>query len=162
MPEITAGSMPRPFQHPAPAALIPVWVIERPDTISACRAQRSTDRQKSFFDYREAPLIPESSGCPITENAYDALRSSARRSKYDRSRVLHGRAAGHDQGRNRGASRASGQQAMMLSSEFLALQHGLMSLIREESLKAMGGEISDIALRGLSIDLSDMSLRAKN
>jgi Gamma-butyrobetaine hydroxylase-like, N-terminal len=33
-----------------------------------------------------------------------------------------------------------------------------MSLIREESLKAMGGEISDGALQGLSIDLRGRSL----
>jgi NitT/TauT family transport system ATP-binding protein len=50
------------------------------------------------------------------------------------------------------------QQAMMMSSEFLALRRGLMSLIREESLKAMGGEISDLALQGLSIDLHGQSL----
>jgi NitT/TauT family transport system ATP-binding protein len=50
------------------------------------------------------------------------------------------------------------QQAMMMSSEFLALRRGLMSLIREESLKAMGGEISDGALQGLSIDLHGQSL----
>jgi NitT/TauT family transport system ATP-binding protein len=50
------------------------------------------------------------------------------------------------------------QQAMMLSSEFLALRRGLMSLIREESLKAMGGEISAVALQGLSIDLHGQSL----
>ena len=40
------------------------------------------------------------------------------------------------------------QQSMMMSSEFLALKRGLMSLIREESLKAMGGEISDQGLKG--------------
>ena len=50
------------------------------------------------------------------------------------------------------------QPAMMMSSEFLALRRGLMSLIREESLKAMGGEISDGALEGLSIDLHGQSL----
>ena len=50
------------------------------------------------------------------------------------------------------------QQAMMMSSEFLALRRGLMSLIREESLKAMGGEISDGALQGLSIDLHGQSI----
>jgi NitT/TauT family transport system ATP-binding protein len=50
------------------------------------------------------------------------------------------------------------QQPMMMSSEFLQLRRGLMSLIREESLKAMGGEISDIALQGLSIDLQGQSL----
>ena len=37
---------------------------------------------------------------------------------------------------------------MMMSSEFLALRRGLMSLIREESLKAMGGEISEQGLKG--------------
>jgi NitT/TauT family transport system ATP-binding protein len=50
------------------------------------------------------------------------------------------------------------QPSMMMSSEFLALRRGLMSLIREESLKAMGGEISDGALQGLSIDLHGQSL----
>ena len=50
------------------------------------------------------------------------------------------------------------QQAMMMSSEFLALRRGLMSLIREESLKAMGGEVDDVALQGLSIDLHGQTL----
>jgi NitT/TauT family transport system ATP-binding protein len=48
--------------------------------------------------------------------------------------------------------------SMMMSSEFLALRRGLMSLIREESLKAMGGEINALALQGLSIDLHGQSL----
>jgi NitT/TauT family transport system ATP-binding protein len=50
------------------------------------------------------------------------------------------------------------QQAMMMSSEFLGLRRGLMSLIREESLKAMGGEVDDLALQGLSIDLHGQTL----
>jgi NitT/TauT family transport system ATP-binding protein len=50
------------------------------------------------------------------------------------------------------------QQAMMMSSEFLALRRGLMSLIREESLKAMGGEISDLGIQGLNIELHGHSL----
>jgi len=50
------------------------------------------------------------------------------------------------------------QPSMMMSSEFLALRRGLMSLIREESLKAMGGEVNDIALQGLDIDLHGQSL----
>jgi NitT/TauT family transport system ATP-binding protein len=50
------------------------------------------------------------------------------------------------------------QQAMMMSSEFLGLRRGLMSLIREESIKAMGGELNDLALDGLSIDLHGQSL----
>ena len=50
------------------------------------------------------------------------------------------------------------QQSMMMSSEFLALRRGLMSLIREESIKAMGGEINDLAMQGLSIDLQGQSL----
>ncbi|OQW59393.1 MAG: sulfonate ABC transporter ATP-binding protein [Proteobacteria bacterium SG_bin9] len=50
------------------------------------------------------------------------------------------------------------QQSMMMSSEFLALRRGLMSLIREESIKAMGGEINDLAMQGLSIDLHGQSL----
>ena len=50
------------------------------------------------------------------------------------------------------------QQSMMMSSEFLALRRGLMSLIREESLKAIGGELNDVALQGLNIDLHGQSL----
>ncbi|RTL52592.1 MAG: ABC transporter ATP-binding protein [Bradyrhizobiaceae bacterium] len=50
------------------------------------------------------------------------------------------------------------QQSMMMSSEFLALRRGLMSLIREESLKAMGGEINDLAMNGLNIELQGHSL----
>jgi NitT/TauT family transport system ATP-binding protein len=50
------------------------------------------------------------------------------------------------------------QQSMMMTSEFLALRRGLMSLIREESLKAMGGEISDLGMQGLNIDLHGQSL----
>ena len=50
------------------------------------------------------------------------------------------------------------QQSMMMSSEFLALRRGLMSLIREESLKAMGGEINDLGMQGLNIDLHGHSL----
>jgi NitT/TauT family transport system ATP-binding protein len=50
------------------------------------------------------------------------------------------------------------QPAMMMSSEFLALKRGLMSLIREESLKAMGGEISSLSLQGLNINLDGQSL----
>jgi NitT/TauT family transport system ATP-binding protein len=45
-----------------------------------------------------------------------------------------------------------------MSSEFLALRRGLMSLIREESLKAMGGDVNDDALQGLNIDLHGQSL----
>jgi NitT/TauT family transport system ATP-binding protein len=47
---------------------------------------------------------------------------------------------------------------MMMSSEFLGLRRGLMSLIREESLKAMGGEITDLGMQGLSIELNGQSL----
>jgi NitT/TauT family transport system ATP-binding protein len=50
------------------------------------------------------------------------------------------------------------QQTMMMSSEFLGLRRGLMSLIREESIKAMGGEVTDLALDGLSIDLHGQTL----
>jgi len=49
------------------------------------------------------------------------------------------------------------QQSMMMSSEFLGLRRGLMSLIREESLKAMGGEVSDLAMEGLNIDMHGQS-----
>jgi NitT/TauT family transport system ATP-binding protein len=47
---------------------------------------------------------------------------------------------------------------MMMSSEFLALRRGLMSLIREESIKAMGGEITDQGMQGLNIELNGHSL----
>jgi NitT/TauT family transport system ATP-binding protein len=50
------------------------------------------------------------------------------------------------------------REAMMMSSEFLGLRRGLMSLIREESIKAMGGEVTDLAMDGLSIDLHGQSL----
>jgi len=33
-----------------------------------------------------------------------------------------------------------------------------MSLIREDSIKAIGGELNDLALDGLSIDVSGQSL----
>jgi sulfonate transport system ATP-binding protein len=36
---------------------------------------------------------------------------------------------------------------MMMSSEFSGPRRGLMSLIREESLQAMGGEISDLGMQ---------------
>jgi NitT/TauT family transport system ATP-binding protein len=50
------------------------------------------------------------------------------------------------------------QPSMMMSSEFLALRRGFMGLIREESLKAIGGELNDVALQGLGIDLHGQSL----
>src|SRR6201998_2671396 len=50
------------------------------------------------------------------------------------------------------------QQSMMMSSEFLALRRGLMSLIREKSLKATGGEINCLAMPGLSSALHGYSL----
>ncbi len=50
------------------------------------------------------------------------------------------------------------RQSMMMSSEFLALRRGLMSLIREESIKAMGGEISALSMQGLNIELHGQSL----
>ncbi len=48
--------------------------------------------------------------------------------------------------------------SVIVSSEFLALRRGLMSLIREESLKAMGGEINDDALAGLCTNLNGLDL----
>ena len=45
-----------------------------------------------------------------------------------------------------------------MSSDFLALRGGLMSLIREESLKAMGGEINEEALKGLCVNLNGHDL----
>jgi sulfonate transport system ATP-binding protein len=47
---------------------------------------------------------------------------------------------------------------MMMPSEFLALRRGLMSLLREESLKAIGGEVDDITLQDLGIDLHGQTL----
>lgn len=46
----------------------------------------------------------------------------------------------------------------MMSTEFLALRRGLMSLIREESLKAMGSEANALALQGLNINMGNDSL----
>ena len=48
--------------------------------------------------------------------------------------------------------------AVMLSSEFLTYRREMMTLIREESLKAMGGEISADALKGFCIDLDKRNL----
>lgn len=50
--------------------------------------------------------------------------------------------------------------AMTLSSEFLGLRRGLMALIREESIRAMGGEVSADAMKGLAIDLEGQDLAA--
>ena len=50
------------------------------------------------------------------------------------------------------------QAAVTMSSEFLALRRGLMALIREESLKAMGGEVSADALQGLAINLEGQNV----
>jgi NitT/TauT family transport system ATP-binding protein len=50
------------------------------------------------------------------------------------------------------------EPSMMLSSEFLGLRRGLMSLIREESIRAMGGEVSFDALKGLAINLEGQDL----
>lgn len=47
---------------------------------------------------------------------------------------------------------------MMMSSEFLALRRGLMSLICEENIKTMGGEITDLGMQGLNIELQRHSL----
>ncbi|MEE7456048.1 sulfonate ABC transporter ATP-binding protein [Methylorubrum populi] len=50
------------------------------------------------------------------------------------------------------------EPSMTLSSEFLGLRRGLMSLIREESIRAMGGEVSFDALKGLAINLEGQDL----
>ncbi len=47
---------------------------------------------------------------------------------------------------------------VMLSADFLALRGELAALIREESLKAMGGELNEDALKGLAINLHGQSL----
>ncbi|WP_341988773.1 ABC transporter ATP-binding protein [Azorhizobium sp. AG788] len=47
---------------------------------------------------------------------------------------------------------------VMLSAEFLALRGELAALIREESLKAMGGELNEDALKGLAINLHGQTL----
>jgi len=50
------------------------------------------------------------------------------------------------------------EPSVIMSSEFLALRRGLMSLIREESLKAMGGEINADALKGLATNFDNNDL----
>lgn len=50
------------------------------------------------------------------------------------------------------------EPSMTLSSEFLGLRRGLMSLIREESIRAMGGEVSLDSLKGLAINLEGQDL----
>ncbi|WP_027173238.1 ABC transporter ATP-binding protein [Methylobacterium sp. 10] len=52
------------------------------------------------------------------------------------------------------------EPSMTLSSEFLGLRRGLMSLIREESIRAMGGEVSLDSLKGLAINLEGQDLSA--
>jgi DNA-binding HxlR family transcriptional regulator len=69
------------------------------------------------------------------------------------SGLLHDRAAGSIKAEFAIPLERPRQQSMMMSSEFLALRRGLMSLIREESIKAMGGEISDLGMQGLNIEL---------
>ncbi|MFD1705087.1 ABC transporter ATP-binding protein [Methylopila henanensis] len=50
------------------------------------------------------------------------------------------------------------EPALIMSSEFLALRRGLMSLIREESLKAMGGEINEDAMKGLAANFEGQDI----
>jgi NitT/TauT family transport system ATP-binding protein len=47
---------------------------------------------------------------------------------------------------------------MVTSKEFLDLRVRLIGLIREESLKAMGGELNEAALRGFGIDIGPQGL----
>jgi NitT/TauT family transport system ATP-binding protein len=47
---------------------------------------------------------------------------------------------------------------MMASTEFIQLRQTLLMLIREESLKAMGGEVSDEAMEGLAANLQGADL----
>ncbi|MFG1299352.1 ABC transporter ATP-binding protein [Xanthobacter sp. V3C-3] len=48
--------------------------------------------------------------------------------------------------------------ALQLSPEFVQLRADLGALIREESLKAMGGELNEDALKGLAVNLNGASL----
>lgn len=48
--------------------------------------------------------------------------------------------------------------ALQLSPEFVQLRAELGALIREESLKAMGGELNEDALKGLAVNLNGASL----
>ena len=50
------------------------------------------------------------------------------------------------------------EASVTLSSEFLGLRRGLMSLIRDESLKAMGGEVNADALQGFCVNLNGRDL----
>jgi len=52
----------------------------------------------------------------------------------------------------------SRQHLTMMSSKFLRWRRGLTSLIPGESIKAMGGEVGDLALDGLGIGISGQSL----
>ncbi|MCL8381277.1 MULTISPECIES: ABC transporter ATP-binding protein [Xanthobacter] len=48
--------------------------------------------------------------------------------------------------------------ALQLSPEFVQLRADLGALIREESLKAMGGELNEDALKGLAVNLNGANL----
>ncbi|MFG1362532.1 ABC transporter ATP-binding protein [Xanthobacter versatilis] len=48
--------------------------------------------------------------------------------------------------------------ALQLSPEFIRLRADLGALIREESLKAMGGELNEDALKGLAVNLNGSNL----
>ncbi len=48
--------------------------------------------------------------------------------------------------------------ALQLTPEFVQLRADLGALIREESLKAMGGELNEDALKGLAVNLNGASL----
>jgi hypothetical protein len=71
---------------------------------------------------------------------------------------LHDRAAGDDQGRDRDPL---GTGAAAIHDDVVGIPRVAsrpMSLIREESLKAIGGEVNDIALQGLDIELHGRTL----
>jgi len=50
--------------------------------------------------------------------------------------------------------------AMMSSAAFLALREQLHALIREESVKAMGGELTEAGLNGLGVDVGPKGMGA--
>ncbi len=68
------------------------------------------------------------------------------------------RAPRQHQGRDRRAAAAPPPTRRHPVIGIPRLRRGLMSLIREESIRAMGGEVSDEAMKGLAIDLEGQDL----
>ncbi len=89
----------------------------------------------------------------ILTNMWQRLKTSVERTNSVHLHLLRAR-------RERPHGRRAPDQRDELASSHVeqALHRGLMSLIREESLKAIGGEVNDIALQGLDIELHGRTL----